>query len=528
MIQVTKKQAVARLLQALGKKIVSSTLIRAHETEIVIEKTHLPEVCSYLVNEKQGRLFTMVGTDERPNLGSFVLYYVFSFDQIGHFITVKTLIDEADPVFPSISVQVPAANWYEREVKDLLGLRALGHPDRRPLVLHGDWPEDQYPLRKDFKGPALRQPDRETTMQYAGRDVTEIPVGPIHAGIIEPGHFRFGAVGDTVLHLEAKLFYTHRGIEKSSEGLPLSKALFTAERICGVCALSHAVAFAQAVESAAQVTLPPRALYLRTLLLELERLYNHIGDIGNMCAGFGFAVGISHGARLREQLQQLNEQLVGHRFLRGVIALGGLRFELASAEIRSVSAVLSQVEADFEQLAEIILSHEIAVDRMATTGVLSLEQARDLAVVGVAARASGYSVDIRRDHPYAAYRQVEFPVALQTAGDVLARFNVRVAEVKSSLLIIQQVIEQLPTGAIAVPIPPIKPYTQAMGWVESPRGEVCHWLMTGPEQTVFRYRIRSAAYSNWPAVPLTVPGNIVPDFPLINKSFELCYSCCDR
>ncbi|QJW47518.1 NADH-quinone oxidoreductase subunit F [bacterium BFN5] len=528
MIQVAKKQAVARLLQGLGKKIVSSTQVRAHETEIVIEKTQLPEVCRYLVNEKQGRLFTMVGTDERQTLGSFVLYYVVSFDQIGHFITVKTPIDETDPVFPSISVQVPAANWYEREVKDLLGLRALGHPDRRPLVLHGDWPEDQFPLRKDFQGPVARQPDRETTMQYGGRDVTEIPVGPIHAGIIEPGHFRFGAVGDTVLHLEAKLFYTHRGIEKSSEGLPLSKALFTAERICGVCALSHSVAFAQAVESAAQVTLPPRALYLRTLLLELERLYNHIGDIGNMCAGFGFAVGISHGARLREQLQQLNEQLVGHRFLRGVIALGGLRFDLAPAEIRAVSDVLSQVEADFDQLVEIILSHEIAVDRMATTGVLSLEQARDLAVVGVAARASGCSVDIRRDHPYAAYRQVKFPVALQTAGDVLARFKVRVDEVKSSLLIIQQVIEQLPAGSIAVPLPLIKPYTQAMGWVESPRGEVCHWLMTGPEQTVFRYRIRSAAYSNWPAVPLTVPGNIVPDFPLINKSFELCYSCCDR
>ncbi len=482
------------------------------------------------MQEKKGRLFTMVGNDERELSGHFALYYVFAFDQLQHLITVKTLLEEADPVFPSISAQIPAANWYEREVKDLLGLRALGHPDRRPLILHGDWPEDQYPLRKDFSAalPVSRQPDRGTSMQYSGRDVTEIPVGPIHAGIIEPGHFRFGAVGDTVLHLDAKLFYTHRGLEKSAEGLPLTKALFTAERICGVCALSHAVAFAQAVEAAAQLTPPPRALYLRSLFLELERLYNHIGDLGNLCAGFGFAVGVSHGSRLREQLQQLNEELAGHRYLRGVIQLGGLRLDVTPAELSRLLTVLEQVEADFDELMDIILSHDIALDRMATTGVLSLQQANDLEVVGVAARASGRAVDIRRSHPYAAYGQLDVPLVQYTQGDVLARFKVRAEEVKTSLQIIRQIVCQIPAGAIWAPVPEIQPYTRAMGWAESPRGEVCHWLMVGPEQTVFRYRIRSAAYSNWPAVPLTVPGNIVPDFPLINKSFELCYSCCDR
>lgn len=530
MMQLTVKQAVIRLLQGLAKEITESRTVRANETEITVKKGNLPVVCNYLFHEKSGRLFTMVGNDERQENGFFVLYYVFCFDDIRHFITVKTFIEEADPTFPSAAVQVPALNWYEREVKDLLGLRALGHPDRRPLILHGDWPEDQYPLRRDFAAGSFveRQPDRQTCLEHDSGDITRIPVGPIHAGIIEPGHFSFSAVGDTVLHLEARLFYTHRGLEKRSEGLPLSKALFTAERICGVCALSHATAFAQAVETAAQTVLPERARFLRTLFLELERLYNHIGDIGNLCAGFGFAVGTSHGGRLREQLLQLNEKITGHRYLRGIIEPGGLRFDVTPGEISLIQAALDEIEVDFDELMELILSHDIALDRMAATGVLHLEQAVDLAVVGVAARASGRNIDIRRDVPYAAYDQLNFTVPLYTSGDVLARFKVRADEVKASLGIIRQGIGRLPAGAVKAAVGPIKPYTRAMGWVESPRGEICHWLMTGPDQTVYRYRVRSAAYSNWPAVALAVPGNIVPDFPLINKSFELCYSCCDR
>ncbi|MEG6585356.1 hydrogenase large subunit [Dendrosporobacter sp. 1207_IL3150] len=530
MIHLSKKQAVQRLIHSLGKNVQSSKTVRQNETEITVAKENLPEVCSLLSLEKGGRLFTMVGNDERPIIGHFALYYVFCFDKIGHFITVKALIEEADPVFPSIAVRVPSANWYEREVADLFGLRALGHPDRRPLILHGDWPEDQYPLRKDYSGNSdiARQPDRDSFMEYTGRDVTQIPVGPIHAGIIEPGHFRFGSVGDTVLHLDAKLFYTHRGIEKATEGVSLKKALFTAERICGVCALSHAVAFAQAVETAAQVTIPARAMYLRTLFLELERLYNHIGDLGNLCAGFGLAVGISQGSRIKEQLLQLNENLTGHRYLRGVVTLGGLRLDISNKEIITISEVITKLEADFEEFIDIVLSHEVALDRMTSTGILSLGQANDLEVVGVAARASGRNIDIRRDKSYAAYGLLKFDVPIYTEGDVLCRFKVRADEVRESLRLIHQILEDIVPGPVVTEVTEIEPYTTAMGWVESPRGEICHWLMVGPNQTIYRYRVRSAAYSNWPAVPLAVPGNIVPDFPLINKSFELCYSCCDR
>ncbi|MFB9760399.1 hydrogenase large subunit [Ectobacillus funiculus] len=529
-MKMSKKQLISKIKKKLGNKVLSMNANSPNVTVILVEKVDLPAVCRFLCKEKGARLFTMVGSDERDISGSFALYYVFSFDQTPHFITVKTLIHEVDPTFPTVAIDLPAANWYEREVKDLLGLRPQGHPDPRPLVLHGDWPEKLHPLRREFPADlhVPRVQSREAFMPYESEDVTEVPVGPIHAGIIEPGHFRFGAVGDTVLHLDARLFYTHRGLEKASEGMPLRKALFLAERICGVCALSHAVSFAQAVENAGQIEVPDRAKYLRTLFLELERLYNHIGDVGNVCAGFGFAVGVSQGSLLKEKLLQLNERIVGHRYLRGVVDLGGMRMDVTPDDCLDIQTTLKKIETEFKELMDILLFHDISVNRMATTGVLTLQQVNDLEVVGIAARASGRNIDVRRDQPYAAYDRVHFDVPIYEEGDVLARVRVRIEEVFQSVSIVQQVLEQLPTGNIVTSIPELQPYQWAMGWAESPRGETVHWLMTGQNQTVYRYRIRSATYNNWPAVPLAVKGNIVPDFPLINKSFELCYACCDR
>ena len=507
-MEKNRRQFISRVKLALGGKMLALTEKSASEIEILVWKNKLPEVCKYLAKDRGGRLFTMVGSDEHSSSGTLALYYVFAFDKTRQFVTVKSLISEEEPTFPSMAVEMPALNWYEREVKDLLGLRPQGHPDPRPLTLHGDWPEEVHPLRKAFDGNAWveRVESRESFMRYQGRDITEIPVGPIHAGIIEPGHFRFGAVGDTVLHLDARLFYTHRGLEKRSEGQSLQKALFIAERICGVCALAHATAYAQAVENAAEVVAPLRARYLRTLFLEMERLYNHVGDVGNVCAGFGFAVGVSQGSRLRERLLQLNERIAGHRYLRGIVALGGMRLDLTAADFTDILTVVGEVEAQFRELVEIILSHDIALDRMHNTGVLTLQQANDLEVVGVAARASGRDIDIRRDQPYAAYDLVTFAVPVYKEGDVLARVRVRIDEVTQSCQIVRQVLEQIAAGPILAAIPTIAHNQRGMGWTESSKGETVHWLSVGPDDMVDRYRVRSATFSNWPAVPLTVPG----------------------
>jgi|SRR5690625_3541243 len=519
------------------KQVIKSltTVIKSHSDfnnhlQITIAKENILKVIQQL-KHLNGRLLTMVGNDERELVDSFNLYYVFAFDQEQSLITVKLSISEEDPSFPSVTNKYPAFNWYEREVHDLLGLKPVGHPDDQPLLLLQSWPKGNYPLRKDYPVDRMQEHIEAQdwfTTTYEGEAVTQVPVGPIHAGIIEPGHFRFGVAGDMILHLDAQLFFKHRGLEKKTEGKSLTDTLFIAERICGMCTVSHAVAYAQAVEQITGTIVPRRAVYLRMLYLELERLYNHIGDIGDICSGAGFHFGTVQGARLKEQLQQLNEQVTGHRFLRGVIALGGVRRELKKHEADYIHTKLTNIKRDFRELINIILDHEITLDRMATTGYLTNEMANDYEVVGPAARASGRKVDIRKSHPYLAYDQLTFDIPLQEKGDVLSRVNLRIDEVFISFSLIQQILEKLPNGDLMAKLGNVKPYKIGLGWTESALGENVHWVMTGPDATIYRYRIRSAAYSNWPAVPQTVVGNIVPDFPIINKSFELCYACCDR
>src|SRR5690625_3699675 len=379
---------------------------------LTIDKKHIPEVCQYF-KKVNGRLLTMVGNDERELNGNFKLYYVFAFNIVQTIIIVEVAVTKAEPTFPAVTKELQAFNWYEREVHDLLELKPLGHPVDKPLLLLQSWPEGNYPLRKDYpvdlKQEHIKAQDWFLT-SYEGEAVTQVPVGPIHAGIIEPGHFRFGVSGDMILHLDAQLFFKHRGLEKRAEGKSLTDVLFIAERICGMCATSHAVAYAQAIEQLTNTTIPKRATYLRMLYLELERLYNHIGDIGDICSGAGFHFGTVQGARLKEELQQLNEQVTGHRFLRGTIALGGVRQNLKKHEAAYIHTKLTDIKKDFRELTNIMLDHEITLDRMATTGYLTKEVADEYEVVGPAARASGRNIDMRKSHPYLAYDQLTFDV----------------------------------------------------------------------------------------------------------------------
>lgn len=524
------KVAFKTFISSFLPEVTDGEVLTEHHIAYEISKEHLPDYSKRLVKEG-ARFVTMVGVDERSLHGKFSLHYVFAFDDYGIFLTLKSYVTEEDPTFPSVTKELPVCDWYEREVYDLLGLKPEGHPNLHRLILHKDWPDHTYPLRKDYpleKMQTFEQSQEWFSTTYEGEGVTRVPVGPIHAGIIEPGHFQFGVAGDVILHLDAQLFFKHRGLEKRSEGMSLEKGLLLAERICGMCSLSHAVSYAQAVEQLAQVTIPKRAKYLRMIFLEMERLYNHIGDIGDICSGAGFHFGTTHGARLKEELQQLNEKITGHRFLRGVISLGGVRRDIAEHEFLFLQTRLAEIRRDFRELVNIILEHEITLDRMATTGYLSKDVADELEVVGPAGRASGREIDVRKSHPYLKYDDVEFTTPTYTLCDVLARVHVRIDEVFDSFSIIRQLIDKMIKGPIQTEIKDIPPYQVGLGWSESSLGENVHWLMTGPNNSIYRYRVRSAAYSNWPAVAQAVPGNIVPDFPIINKSFELCYACCDR
>jgi len=473
-------------------------------------------------------LLTLAGVDERQLNGHFAVYALLSPPTGKTILEVRIMLDPGHPVYPSITPVFPSAHWLEREMKDMLGIVPRGHPDLRRLAVHPDWPEHVFPLRKDFlAGSKVPRVDGEMVFcPVEGEGIYQIPVGPIHAGIIEPGHFRFFTFGEDVINLQAQLFYTHRGIEKTAEGKHFNAAALVAERVCAVCSASHAVAYAQAIEAMAGVAAPARARYIRSILLEMERLYNHVGDIGNMCAGIGFSFGISRGAILKERLMRMNMRLAGHRYLRGTVVPGGVKTELNKMpEIRSE---LDLLKKELKQLTTVMLSSQSLLDRMQTTGILPTEAAAALGAVGPAARASGVNRDLRRDLPYAAYSELTFQVPLQENGDVFCRLKQRMDECEQSFEILRQAFERLPQGDLTVEIPCLQPYQTAAGYTESARGANVHWVMSGPDNTIFRYAVRSAAHCNWPVVPLCLPGNIVPDFPLINKSFELCYACLDR
>lgn len=518
-------------VQALADQFPSLPLPESgpapNETTFSVPTDVLKPVTRWLSQELRADLVQTVGTDERPIDGKFRLYHVFRAQ--GQLLILRTAVTDE---FPSITPDVPAAHWYEREIHDLLGLKPIAHPDLRPLVMHGGWPRDLHPLRKDFdlKTWPARTPDPPFAFRgVEGGGVAEVPVGPIHAGIIEPGHFRFSAMGETVLRLEAQLFYTHRGLEKRAEGMSLQHGLFLAERICGACALSHAIAYAQAVERLTRTPVPARADYLRSIALELERLYNHVGDVANLCAGAAFAFGNTQGMRLKEQLMRLNERVWGHRFLRGIAALGGVRRDLGREQLSDILRSLAHLESEWQEIVEVMLGNGIFMDRLRETGVLDGEVARSLGAVGVTARACGIDTDLRRDMPYAAYAGLHWRVPVYKAGDVAARMQVRLVETFESLDLIRQLVDALPAGPIqAEELHSAPAYARAIGYVESPRGADLHFLMAGEQGEVYRYMVRSASYPNWALVPYAVPGNLVADFPLINKSFELCYACLDR
>jgi Ni,Fe-hydrogenase III large subunit/Ni,Fe-hydrogenase III component G len=483
------------------------------------------------VAEMGAVLRTMVATDDRVTAQSYGLRYIFSLPSANLFIEIACAVPAEHPEYPSVTPLLPAAHWYEREARDMFGVVPIGHPDPRRLVLHDDWPRGYHPLRKDVPGhirPPIAEERPFPFRPVHGEGITEVPVGPIHAGIIEPGHFRFGVSGEQIVHLEARLFYVHRGIEKICEGLEIEKALEVVERICGVCTLSHSVAYCQAVESIADCQVPRRALALRTALLELERLYNHIGDVGNICAGVSLAYGAMSGARLKDDLQQLAERLTGSRYLRGACRPGGMRLELDRAAILDFEETTRRVSEQFATLETLLRGTPSLMSRMEATGILPRQAAVDLGAVGIAARASGVEHDIRVAHPYALYHEYPPILVTETSGDALARFMARIREAHESARIIKAVLADLPEGAIWTPIELPAAGGHGLGWAESPRGEHIHWLRLDASGRVDRLRVRAASYCNWPVVPLTAVGNMVPDFPLINKSFELCYSCLDR
>jgi Ni,Fe-hydrogenase III large subunit/Ni,Fe-hydrogenase III component G len=501
----------------------------ANETYTLLEGPDARPAVEYFL-QRGARLVAMFAEDRVEVEGVFYNYYAFELPGDQAYTILKAPVSAGQPSFPSLAAELPAVNWQEREVQDWFGLEAVGHPNPRRVALHDNWP-DVHPLRKDFAIDHVLPPlegERHLYRPTLGEGVFQIPVGPVHAGIIEPGHFNFAVAGEPILYLQLRMFYTHKGTEKLFESLPIHRAVFLAESISGDSAFSHGTAFCRAIEKAAEIEVPLRAQFMRTILLELERVYNHIADIGAIATDVGFVIANAHAGRVREIALGVNEALTGSRLLRSMVAIGGVRRDWSAEQVRLLQTRLDVIEREFRDLVALVYSSDSTRDRLERTGILFPDKARMLGIVGVGGRASGIDLDVRRDHPYEAYSRFPFRVPVYENGDVWDRMQVRIDEVGESMGIIRAAATELPGGPWIAPAQPIPADRCAFSAVEGWRGEIVHWVRTGPNNRLERCKIKDPSVNNWPAIVEAAQGNIIADFPVINKSFNLSYSGTDR
>lgn len=466
------------------------------------------------------RLATVVCS---PTSGGFALRYVFAAaDRTSEpFVELVVAVPGDDPTMPSLAPLSYPAGRFEREIADLFGVRATDHPLPQRMVAHAHWPEGWAPMRDgpppEFGPDVAGYPFAEVS----GPGVYEIAVGPVHAGIIEPGHFRFSVVGETIIAMQPRLWFLHRGVESTFAGRSPADGVTLAEHVTGDTVAGHAIAYAMAVESALGVEVPETERRIRAILLELERMVNHVTDIGAIANDTGFAVANVHALALRERLLRINAEVCGHRFLRGAVRLGG-----TSVRALPDAAAIGAVAADLAGLCALIRGHGMVHDRLAGTGVLPRAEAEALGTVGYVARASGIDTDLRRDHPFIDL-PASFEVCTESTGDVAARFLVREREAQVSAELIVALASGLTPQDSGQPAETPERRTGraiGIGYVEAWRGALTYHVELDDDGRPARVKITDPSFLNWPALPIALSDTIVPDFPLTNKSFDQSYA----
>jgi Ni,Fe-hydrogenase III large subunit/Ni,Fe-hydrogenase III component G len=464
------------------------------------------------------RLAMVAGHDDGHGDGLRAVY-VFCAGPPDRRVELQIRLDPNRPAVPSLAAWSFPASRFERELADLFGIEPLGHPFPRPLVRHQHWPRDWFPMRRDAgASPPLRVgAEPFPFVAVEGPGVYEIPVGPVHAGLIEPGHFRFFVVGETILKMKARLWFVHRGVEKLFEGRPVSDGVVLAERISGDTAAAHALAYCLAVEDALKIEVPRDVQLLRAVVVELERVTNHVADLGALCNDVGFGVAQAYALTLRETLLRLAGEVTGHRLLRGAIRPG-------AATLRRVptGAELADVAARVERLVDLATSNAVVMDRFKGTAVLPRPDAEAIGVLGVVARASGVAVDARIAHPFCDFGADLVPV-VEASGDVLARFSVRAREAAASLRLVEALAGRARSLEASVGGLPQRGGS-GLGMVEGWRGTIVHRVEVDADGHLTRAKVVDPSFLTWPALSVALGDTIVPDFPLANKSFNLSYA----
>lgn len=499
------------------------------------------------VQQGGGYLVALWGSDERERGGGFAVHAALGGQQ--GLLCFTLPLEGNRPEYPDVSGIFPVANRMQRATRDLLGIVAATPADHLPTpqelyaeavlgvgggekaddrnwLRHGAWPQNQYPLRKDFDANAAfpNEQDDYPFVPVTGDGVHEIAVGPVHAGTIEPGHFRFSIVGEKVLRLEERLGYTHKGIDKRFESMTLAEGVKLAGRVSGDSTVAYAWAYSMAAESATQVTPPARALWLRALFVERERVMNHLGDLGFLGNDAALAFGLAQFSRLKEDMLRTNQALFGHRYLMDAIIPGGVTRDLDAQGAMRMRDEADVLQREIHVVKGIYDEHAGLQDRFITTGRVAPNLAARLGLTGLAGRASGQAWDLRSEFPCAPYGQLDVAMVTHRNGDVAARVTVRFEEAIESLRLIRLLLDQMPSGEIRAPLPDAPQGALGIGWVEGWRGQVLVAIHTGENNSIYRAHAHDPSWQNWPLVEHAVIGNIVPDFPLINKSFNLSYS----
>lgn len=487
-----------------------------------VSSRELLDFCSAAV-KADCRLVALWGSDERDRDEKMGYALHVALDLVEGLVCLTLPLPTENPVFPDLSLLFPCADRMQRAVRDLTGASAEAG-DRRPWLRHANWPAEHYPLRRDTPDARFEaNNEMYAFVRVEGDGVHEIAVGPIHAGIIEPGHFRFSVMGESVLRLEERLGWKHKGIERRFVGMGLGDGARLAGRVSGDSTVTYAWAYCQAAEAIGGTLPPPRALWLRTLLLERERITNHLGDLGYLGNDVALAFGLMQFMRLKEDWIRLNASLFGHRLLMDCVVPGGVAVDLDAKETQAIIDQCHALTVELRRLKKIYDEHAGLQDRFLSTGRITPQLAQRLGVIGLAGRASTQRWDLRCNHPCSPYDQLEPKMVIERNGDVAARVLVRFAEISESIHLIHRIISDLPPGSIRNELRSA-PEQRGFGWIEGWRGDVLVALETGADGKIRRCHCHDPSWQNWPALEHAAIDNIVPDFPLINKSFNLSYA----
>ena len=524
-------QIIDSLKDGLSDAILNVDYPQENRILIDVKKESIREA-SKKVMEIGGRYQVSTGYDNIERDGTLGLIHSFVFDKDNVFINIRTFVPQDDPVLESITPDIPNAGWSEREYQDLLGFRFEGHPKPKRLILADDFPDGIYPLRKEI--PWNLMPPAAEDVAYQLDDVPEgcsvVPIGPFHPTLHEPEHFAVYVDGETVKGCDYRGFMTHRGIEKLCQTqVTYNEVPFIAERICGICGSVHATAYSQAVEMAAGLEIPRRADYIRTLMLEIERLHSHLLWIGVAGHLIGFDTVFMQAWRVREPIMWLAEKLTGNRKTYGMVVVGGVRRDITPEISKDILEVVNKVEEETRIVEKAVIGDSAIHKRTKKVGWVSTEDTIKWSLVGPVARARGVDIDARRDLPYAAYDEMDFKVPVVNDGDVWGTLVVRILEIYEAVSIIRQVLKNMPDGPIINELDQeIEPLRHGISSVEAPRGESVHYVITGEENKPERWRVRAPTYPNLQGIPTMLLNNELADVPIIIGSIDPCFSCTDR